>query len=71
MAKHIYVLDTSACLTDGSAIKSFGNHDVGCNFRVAHGSYLYHWIYGERSGVPEVFLVYIAFHFCNVDVSYE
>ena len=28
MAKHIYVLDTSACLTDGAAIKSFGNHDV-------------------------------------------
>ncbi len=28
MAKQIYVLDTSACLTDGSAIKSFGNNDV-------------------------------------------
>lgn len=28
MAKKIYVLDTSACLTDGNSIRSFGIHDV-------------------------------------------
>jgi len=28
MAKHIYVFDTSACLTDASCIKSFGRNDI-------------------------------------------
>ena len=28
MAKNIYVLDTSACLTDGNSIKAFNNHDI-------------------------------------------
>ena len=28
MSKNIYVLDTSACLTDGNVLTSFGNNDV-------------------------------------------
>ena len=28
MNKNIYVLDTSACLTDGNALTSFGDSDV-------------------------------------------
>ena len=28
MAKKIYVLDTSACLTDARCLTSFGNNDI-------------------------------------------
>ena len=28
MAKKIYVLDTSACLTDGNSIRAFGPSDI-------------------------------------------
>ena len=28
MAKKIYILDTSACLTDANCIRSYGNNDI-------------------------------------------
>ena len=34
MAKNIYVLDTSACLTDSNSIRAFGKNDVGLPLKV-------------------------------------
>ena len=34
MAKKIYVLDTSVCLTDFNAIRSYGNNDILIPFKV-------------------------------------